>query len=71
MEAHHGEAAELLGHRRMDWAMAAAALGAHGLKDPAGQPPTAETARETWQRVEARRRAGLNLGKVKGEPSSF
>lgn len=55
IKTHHAEAAELLGHKRMDWAMAASALDAHGLKDSAGKPPTAETARETWLRVEARR----------------
>lgn len=45
MESHHGEAAEMLGHKRMDWDMAAAALGANGVKDQVGQPPTADTAR--------------------------
>ncbi|MDB5317764.1 MAG: hypothetical protein JWO24_3608 [Rhodospirillales bacterium] len=66
METHHGEAAELLGHKRMDWGMVAQALGAHGLTGPAGQPPTAESARETWKRVEARRRPGMKLRKAKG-----
>ncbi len=65
INTHHGEAAKLLGHKRMDWSKAAEALGAHGLKDPAGRPPTAETARETWLRVEARRRAGMKLRQAK------
>ncbi|MES2711777.1 MAG: hypothetical protein V4653_09365 [Pseudomonadota bacterium] len=67
METHHSEAAALLGHRGMDWTKAAAALGAHGLADQAGRPPTAETARETWLRVEARRKAGMKLRKPNTE----
>ena len=43
IETYHGEAAELLGHKRMDWVMSAAALGAHVAKDCAGQAPSAET----------------------------
>jgi hypothetical protein len=65
METHHDEAAELLGHKRMDWHKAAAALGAYGLKDLAGHTPTAETARETWKRVEARRSARMKLREAK------
>ncbi|MBR0654585.1 hypothetical protein [Plastoroseomonas arctica] len=66
MDAHHSEAAALLGHARMDWAKAAEALGAHGLKDQTGQQPTAETARETWLWVEARRQVGTMLRNARG-----
>lgn len=65
MEAHHREAAQLLGDRRLDWDHAAALFTGQGLQDGLGQPPTAETARETWRRVEERRRIGMSLRKAK------
>ena len=61
MDAHHSQAAELLGHQQMDWVKAAAALAAHGLTDHTGALLSAETARQTWLRVEARRAAGMTL----------
>ncbi|MBR0653663.1 hypothetical protein [Plastoroseomonas arctica] len=71
MDSNHGEAAALLGHERMDWEMAAAALGAHGLKDHAGRPPSAAIARETWLQVEARRRVGMMFRETNGEVTSI
>ena len=54
IETYHGEAAELLGHKRMDWVMSAAALGAHVAKDCAGQAPSGVTptlaSRARWRR---------------------
>ncbi|MDB5375847.1 MAG: hypothetical protein JWR00_293 [Rubritepida sp.] len=57
MAERHDQAAEILSHQHLSWAKAAEAFAAYGLKDQLGRPPTAETARETWQRVEERRRA--------------
>lgn len=65
MSTHHDQAAALLGDKRMDWAHAASLFAGQGLRDHLAQPPTAETARETWRRVEARRKAGLELSRRK------
>jgi len=61
MATHHDRAAELLAHQHMNWAKAAEAFAGAGLTDQLGEQPTAETARETWQLVEARRRARMQL----------
>lgn len=66
METHHKEACEILRSPGMNWGKAAAAFAASKLKDNRLEAPTAETARETWRRVEERRRAGMNLRKGKG-----
>lgn len=66
MQQHHAEAAELLGHQGMNWTKAAQAFAGSGLRDQLGQAPTHDTARETWRRVQERRRAGLQLRKRKG-----
>lgn len=63
MATHHDEAAALLRHERLDWRHAAELFAGQGLRDHLAKPPTAETARETWKRVEARRREGMMLRK--------
>lgn len=65
MTAHHEQASKLLAHKGMNWSTAAEAFAASGLQDQIGQTPTAETGRETWKRVETRRRAGMKLRKSK------
>jgi hypothetical protein len=65
LDTHHAEAAELLNHAGLDWKHAAELFAGQGLRDHLRKPPTAETARETWRRVEERRRAGLKLRKGK------
>ncbi len=59
MTAQHAVAAEMLRDPAMNWSKAAEAFGGVGLRDRDGRPPTAETARETWRRVEDRRRNGM------------
>lgn len=63
MEAHHADLVPMLGHPRLKWEAAADLFGRQGYRDRDGNAPTAETTRETWQRVEARRQAGLKLRK--------
>jgi hypothetical protein len=65
METHHAEAVQLLNHRNLDWEHAAELFAAQGLRDLGDKAPTAESARDTWKRVEARRRAGMKLRKSK------
>jgi hypothetical protein len=61
METNHEAACQILRGPGMNWDKAAAGFAAHKLKDNRLEPPTAESARETWKRVEARRRAGMKL----------
>lgn len=63
METHHEQASQLLRSPGMNWEKAAAAFAGHKLKDNRLEAPTAESARETWKRIEARRLAGLKLRK--------
>jgi hypothetical protein len=48
-----------------DWERIARAFAVTGLQDHTHADPTPEIARETWRRVEARRRAGMKLRKGK------
>ncbi|WP_421992349.1 hypothetical protein [Roseococcus sp.] len=63
MTTHHGEGAQLLNDPNVDWSLAAALFAAQGLRDQAGRPPTARTARETWKRVAERRKAAMKLSR--------
>jgi len=57
MRDHPAKMHEVLDAANGDWDWIARALAISSLADHTGHDPTAETARETWRRVEARRRA--------------
>lgn len=51
MLRHHDRLMSLPTGRRMNWRGLSRELAAEGLTDRDGNPPSAETARKTWQRV--------------------
>lgn len=61
MREHPEKIEEVLAAAKGDWAWVARALAISSLSDRNRADPTAETARETWRQVEARRRIGLGL----------
>jgi hypothetical protein len=65
MDTHHAQATQILSQAHADWLVVAEVFRAFGITDQTGKPPTAESARETWKRVEARRRAGMKLRPVR------
>jgi hypothetical protein len=69
LSINYDRAAEPLKRKNMCWAIAAETFRALGLKDHRNLPPTAETARETWLCVEARRTSS-DLQTVRSEPGA-
>lgn len=56
MTANHAELERMMRRGTMDWADAAASFKLAGLRDLRGRFPSAETATETWKRVDERQR---------------
>ena len=61
MRDHPAKFREVLDAANGDWDWIARALAISSLVDHNRASPTAETARETWRRVEERRKAGMGL----------
>lgn len=66
MRLHHDELLERWSNTRIDWAATSERFGLKGLTDRSGQPPSAQTAKKTWQRV----RRDIELARAKGNRAS-
>ena len=72
---HHDEFAGMLEGVKPDWSVLAGILGRSGILDGEGRPPSGETARKTWHRVQAkvggRRRVSGWRSPTAGKPGAM